>query len=419
MKKHKITTSIYLETRIKNKEGKHPVKLRITYQRERYYFTIKDNASQTIYLNTDDFAKMKGKRMPENLKALSIYLATIETEAIKIIENIIKDKGYFSVDTFKQSFFEGSTDSNDILFMLQYRAENLRKEGRISTAVSFECAINSLRNYIGNNKLLFDKVTPDFLNKYEASMINKGRSITTVGIYLRNVRTIFNEAIKNGIITNGNYPFGSNKYSIPTGENIKKALTLSEVEMIIKYPCEEGTSEDRYRDYWIFSYLCNGINIKDMAKLRYSNIDGDVIRFARSKTIKESRKKPRTITVVITQITGKIIDKWGNKSPTNSGYIFPILIEGMTPEQEYKKIQLTVSYINKYMKQISQNLELKQIITTYTARHSFATVLKRSGASIEFISESLGHANLSTTESYLSDFEIDTKKHWANKLIDF
>jgi len=69
------------------------------------------------------------------------------------------------------------------------------------------------------------------------------------------------------------------------------------------------------------------------------------------------------------------------------------------------------------MKQITAVLGIKKHVTTYTARHSFSTVLKRSGASIEYISESLGHKNISTTAYYLDSFEDDEKKKWSEKLL--
>ena len=75
--------------------------------------------------------------------------------------------------------------------------------------------------------------------------------------------------------------------------------------------------------------------------------------------------------------------------------------------------------INKYIGQIAEKIGITHKITSYTARHSFATVLKRSGASIEFISESLGHSNLQTTENYLADFEIEEKRKWAKELTKF
>lgn len=75
--------------------------------------------------------------------------------------------------------------------------------------------------------------------------------------------------------------------------------------------------------------------------------------------------------------------------------------------------------INKYMKRIGAALGIEIDLKTYSARHSFATILKRSGASTEFIGESLGHKNNKTTENYLDSFEDEMKANFQNKLLEF
>ena len=238
-------------------------------------------------------------------------------------------------------------------------------------------------------------VTPDFLYKYERWMLDNGNSITTVGIYLRSLRTLFNNAIADGLLTKECYPFGKKRYEIPTGNNIKKALSL--------------------KDYWIFMYLCNGINVKDMSLLKYENIKGDIIEFIRAKTAR-TKRKVEPIRVNLTDELKAIISKWGNKKTDGNTFIFPILEKGATPERERQLIQQMTHVINSYMKDIAATLEIDKDVTTYFARHSFATVLQRSGASISFISEALGHSSSKTTENYLAGFE-DEKKREINKAL--
>jgi integrase/recombinase XerD len=75
--------------------------------------------------------------------------------------------------------------------------------------------------------------------------------------------------------------------------------------------------------------------------------------------------------------------------------------------------------INKYVKRIAEAAGIEKHVTTYTARHSFSTVLKRAGAPIEFNSESLGHSNVRTTESYLDSFEDNVKRQYSSQLTAF
>src|SRR5690606_35157153 len=192
-----------------------------------------------------------------------------------------------------------------------------------------------------------------------------------------------------------------------------------EIESIFNYSCEKGTTEEKARDLWVFSYLCNGMNMKDICRLMYSDIDGDKLVYIRSKTIRSTRSAQKPIIVYLTDHAKGIIERWGQKPVLPSNRVFPILPIDVTPVKEREMVKDITKLVNKYMKRIGVRLGISKPVTTYTARHSFSTVLKRSGVSIEFISESLGHSSLQTTENYLDSFEDDVKKKYADLLTKF
>lgn len=173
------------------------------------------------------------------------------------------------------------------------------------------------------------------------------------------------------------------------------------------------------RDFWLFSYFGNGMNPKDIALLRWSNLHGDYITFERAKTERSLRGDPKPITVYVNEDMKAIIDRCGTKDHSADNYIFPILQPGLSDLRIYYRIQNFVGLVNYWMKEILQNLGIDKKTTTYVARHTFSTVLKRSGASTEFIQEALGHTNLRTTESYLDSFEKEMKKEHASRLTAF
>lgn len=407
------TTAVILEKRKPRKDGSYPVKLRITYQREHHYYTLKNNIGKSFSFTESDFEKINCSRPREPYKETAIALSELEKEARDIIESL----PLFSFEIFEKKYFSNN-NNDDVFAALKCSIDELKKEGRISTSVGFECALNSLKKHTGRNVLQYERITPSFLNQYEKWMEENKNSPTTTGIYLRNLRIIVRKAIREGI-TKIEYPFGEGKYQIPGGRSIKKALTLQEVGLIMNYKAVDGSNEQKYRDYWLFSYFCNGINVKDIAKLKYKNIEDGLIILIREKTKRERKKNLRPVSIVIIKVIDNIITLWGNKPVYPENYILNILEDGLTPIQEYKRVHQANKMINKYVKQITKKIGLAQNVTTYTARHSFATVLKRSGASTEFISESLGHSNIYTTESYLADFEIDEKRKWADELTKF
>lgn len=289
----------------------------------------------------------------------------------------------------------------------------------MGTASSYQCSINSLLSFKDN--LLLESITPDFLYAYEQWMTGtKNASKTTVGIYARALRAVINEAIERGIISKENYPFGKKKYQIPTGRNVKKALSMDDISKFYYYePDEPNEGEAKAKDFWLFSYFGNGINMKDVALLKYKNLQGDFIVFERAKTERARRSSPKPITIYVTAEMHEIIEKRGNQRKSDDEHIFPILEPGIPAIRKEELIHQFIKNTNKWTKRIAEKLAIPFKVTTYTARHSFSTVLKRSGATTEFISEALGHTDVKTTESYLDSFENDMKKQFASHLSIF
>ena len=193
------------------------------------------------------------------------------------------------------------------------------------------------------------------------------------------------------------------------------ALTLEQIGQIARY--DDGSeATTKYRDYWLFLYLCNGINVADFVRLKYRDIVKGEIYFERTKT-RNTIRTLRDIRVVMTPPMQAIIDRWGNpKLPDN--FIFPVLTGREDVMTAKNKTKYLTHSINKRMKEVGEKLGIGNI-STYTARHSFATVLKRAGANIAYISESLGHQDLKTTENYLASFEREERVKNAEILTKF
>jgi integrase len=152
-------------------------------------------------------------------------------------------------------------------------------------------------------------------------------------------------------------------------------------------------------------------------KLKYENIINDELCFYRSKTINTSKEK-KVISAIVTSEMQNIIDRWGNKDKLSGNFIFPYLQKNDTLIHQKAVVRDVIRRVNKRLKTIGTALGIDGI-STYTARHSFASVLKRSGANIAYISESLGHSDLKTTENYLASFEKEERMKNAALLTNF
>lgn len=406
-----VSTAIILDKRIKTKKGTYAVKLRVTFNRVQKYYPV------NVHLAVEEWEKVHSKKPRKIYKDHLLYFNGVESKA----NEIIRDLTPFSFTEFERKFNQKPKSGTHVFACFDEHIEKLKMQGSASTAESYTSAKKSYIEYLKSKhrkKLYFWDITPDWLSEYEKWMRAEGKSITTVGIYLRNLRTIFNRAVDDGIINNSSYPFGKRKYQIPAGRNIKKALQIVDIGKIVKY-VPKNDREEKARDLWLFSYLCNGANIKDIAMLQYKNIRNNKIYFIREKTKRTTKQSQKEVTVVLLPEVMEIIEKWGQKPADPETYIFGMVKKEDDPRAILMNVRQATKTINKYMKRIGEELELPEKLTTYTARHSFATILKREGASMELISESLGHKDLSTTQNYLDSFEDEIKESFQKKLLNF
>lgn len=406
------STAIIQDKRIVTNENTYAIKLRITFNRVQKYYPL------NVHLTVEDWEKLKQSNLRGELKEIKLLCNKFEQRAVEIIRQIPE----FSFSEFNKRFLNNQkSEKADVFSFFEKYIHELNTQERTGTAISYNNALVSFKSFLNDKRrktLPFEMVNPEFLNQYENWMTSKGNSLTTVGIYLRSLRTIINQAIDKSLVKMEDYPFGVRKYQIPASRNTKKALVKSDIKKIVDYKPANGAI-GKARDLWLFSYLCNGANVKDIALLKYKNLDKKCIQFIRSKTERSTKQDLKPIVVMRIPKIDEILTKWGALPIEPNNYVFGIVSDTDSAVQKKAKINQATKTINKYMKRIGKELEIELDLTTYTARHSFATILKRSGASTEFIGESLGHKNNKTTENYLDSFEDEMKLEFQNKLLDF
>ena len=399
-----ITVTSILDDR-REKESGYPVKIRVTFKRERKYYSTGKTLSEKDW-----------QRLPEiKSKTMIAIRSDIQTvfERIKRIVIELENSEGFSFNALNLRL--GKIDNGTINSAFQTKIDSLIESGAIGNAEVYRNALRRIERF-GGERITFDSITVDWLKRFEKDMLNDGRSFTTISMYIRCIRALFNEGISMGQIRKTLYPFGKKMYEIPKGKGRKMALNLQQIKSIVTY--EDGSEATaKYRDLWFFSYLANGINMNDLLKLKYGNIVNNEIYFYRSKTIHTTQEK-KEICAVITPEIQVIINKWGNEGKSPDNYIFPYLKATDNLIRQKVVIKDVIRRINKRMKMIGTTLGIDGI-STYTARHSFASVLKRSGANIAYISESLGHSDLRTTENYLASFEREEREKNAKLLTNF
>lgn len=408
-----------MDTRRVKDKGTYPVKLRVyhkanTVKKVKLYALDIDLTNlefETIWVNTGN------KNLRGTNKEIRLKLQAIETRA----NNEAKEMTVFDLAKFETKLFRKSSDKNNVKHHFDLAILKNMKNNKIGTAESYKYSFNSFAEFSETKwnckaeKLTFNNITIEWLKDYQNFMLAKGRSYTTIGIYTRTLRAIYNLAIEDNDISKDIYPFGKNKYKIPRTQKVKKALNSKQLKTLFEAEIL-NTNELLAKNFWFFSYVCNGMNVKDIALLKFSDIKEDKFSYYRAKTFDKTAEKTE-ITIYLTDFTKGIISKYGNKN--KSGFIFNIISPQDTSEKQYKKIKNFTRLINDHIKRIAKRNDLPNDISTYWARHSFATNSLRKGASMEFISEALNHSDLSVTKNYFAGFEDDAKKVFANSLLDF
>lgn len=283
LKEKGVSIVAFLDTIRPRKDESFTVRIRIIYNRFPKYYSTRIN------ITTADWLKIvEGKRLKAELKEKRAIIYRLLRKAF----TIVYDLPVFSFDQFDKKFKRSAGDITNIFVAFDDYIKECRSEDRIGTATTYDNARNALIQFSKKEKLKFETITPRFLKEYEKWWVSQGKSLTSVGIYLRNVRFLFNRAIKAGDVDKEHYPFGDpkdGKYKIPQPSNIKLAIPLSEIKKIFEYEPKPESPELFYRDLWIFSYLCNGINVKDICLLKYKDIYQDSIHFRRAKTVNTNK----------------------------------------------------------------------------------------------------------------------------------
>lgn len=401
--------SITLDKRRAKKDGTFPVKIYVwhgTTKEGRFYST-------SISLSEADFHSAWETVKPrKDFQPLRKKLQAIVNQAQGAIDELER----FTFEAYDRKAATPKGEAQNVFYHYAHRVDELRAAKQIGTANNYSLAAKSLKEYAESDTLQFQAVTPKFLQGFEDYMVNKGRSLTTVSMYVRTLRTIFNDAIHSKDAKAEDYPFGRRRYVVPASTNKKKALTGRQLRELMDAPAATPEQE-RARDFFFFSYASNGMNMKDIALLKWSQVEVDRLTFIRQKTKRTKKNQQVVITVFLTDFHRDIISRYGN-DPKATDYVFPIVVQDMDADKQHRAINNFTTYVNQHIKKLCKSNDLPTV-TTYWARHSFATVAVLKGASMEFMRESLGHSDMKTTLNYFAGFDDEAKKEFASTIMDF
>lgn len=385
------TAKIVLRTIRANKAGLFPVVLRIIYERKARYYSL------NIFMSPEDFQKIEaGKRLSEEQREIRSTLLDLEERA----RDVFKDLPFFEWDLFKSKYFqtEKIQKGDDLLAELRQWAEQLTKEGRVGYAKTIIGTAKSLQAFANSTVIPYQLLTPAWFEEYERFMADQGKG---VGPYLRAVRALLNSKKRAGKFPASRYPFGKGKYEIPSTRNVKRALPEETLQKLFLYHTELK-GRQRWMDLWKFLYLAGGMNVADLVRLTHENIQERELIYYRQKTKRTRKKDKKPIRIPLSPMLKDIIAKHSLPKRDKNGLLFFERVAHT--EEEFHTFKENVKRkIKKALKEVCNELGIKERITAISARHTFATRLIQSGLTLSVAQQYLGHAAITTTQIYVAE----------------
>ena len=297
----------------------------------------------------------------------------------------------------------------NVLTFMKEVADGLQMGGNFGTAHVYRSSLNAIIAYCGGEDFTFNEITPEWLKGFEIHLRKRKCSWNTVSTYMRILRAVYNRAVDNN---EAKYIPRLFRY-VYTGTRAEhqRALETGDVEKIFAgliLLSGVNPAIQRARHFFILMFLMRGMPFVDLAYLRKSDLHGNVITYRRRKT-------GRPLSVTLTNEAMRIVRMYMNQD-VHSPYLFSFLRSPEGTMEAYREYQLALRSFNRQLLILGAFLGIPNRLSSYTARHTWATTAYYCEVHPGIISQAMGHSSITVTETYLKPFQ-NKKIDEANKLI--
>ena len=424
------TISLFLDTRNKKSE-RFPLVLRVAHRGNRkdlptgYKLAASEwNDSKKLIKSSFENSTRENTRLRKKMSVASEVLLQAEPvlddlTAREVAELIKKKLDESAKKAVPDAVFQMHFGKTSLKVYGEKVIARYEKANRFGMASAIKDAIGLFLRFHGNPNLLISDINETFLEDLEADYLSRGKKINGLGVRLRSIRRIYNLAIKdkNTELTVDDYPFGRSGYSIRTERAKKRAVKLDVIKAIRELPYSEKSSLWHHRNYFLFMFNMRGMNFIDLAFLPNEAIEDGRLKYKRRKTKRGCSVK--AFDIKITKEAQQILDYYADVK-SGKGLAFPVMrdvIDGENNERIYHIYQNRLCNHNRRLITIGKALGLNENLTTYVARHTFATAGLHKGVSKAQIGDMLGHTNYYTTEAYFDDFDKAVLDEAADQIL--
>ena len=350
--------------------------------------------STDYHVYPEEWNARKSSVIVSNSNNRQAHLQLIQSQIdweMKQMQCIIHDKEMdgvsYSVDDLANEIQQLPTSQSVFTF---FRKQIAKKEQMqcVGTKNNYTNAVNRFIEFRNQKDLTFSQMTADMMEMYQAWLWNRGVGQNTVSFYLRTLRTLHHKAVEAGQATSNDIFAHVQTTNVRTA---KRAISVKDIRKIEKLDLPRGSSLDKARDMFLFSFYLRGMAFVDMAFLKKSDLKCGLVSYNRRKT-------HQNLNIEWIKPMQAIIDKYAEQTK-DSPYMLPILTGKETsPYTQYRKVEYNTNY---NLKKIGKMIGLKIPLTTYVARHTWASIALHMNIPIATISDGMGHNSYKTTQIYL------------------
>lgn len=338
------------------------------------------------------------------------YLQLIQSKIdweMKQMQRIIHDKEMvgisYSIDDLAKEIQQLPPSQSVFTFFRQQIAKKEQMQC-IGTKNNYVSAANRFMEFRDHEDLAFTQMTSDMMEMYQAWLWNRGIGQNTVAFYLRTLRTLYNKAVEAGQAPSNDI---FSHIQTANARTAKRAISVKDIRKIEKLELPRGSSLDKARDLFLLSFYLRGMAFVDMAFLKKSDLKCGMISYNRRKT-------HQNLNIEWIKPMQMIIDKYAEHTK-DSLYLLPILTGNETSlYAAYRKVEHNTNY---NLKKIGERIGLKIPLTTYVARHTWASIALHMNIPIATISEGMGHNSFKTTQIYLQSLDVATINEANERII--
>ena len=387
-----IDVILYTSKVLKN--GEHPIMVRLIKDRKPKYISVGVGCSKDLW---DSKKNLPSKKHPLS-KELIIKIEKTKTDAKRLLMKFEDEKLDFSSEEFTKKL-KNQTKKTTVYQFLETVIAELLKADKVGNSNVYKSLRDVLLRFRNRKDFTFSELNGSFLRKFEQDLRERGLQEISMSVHFRTLRALYNRAVVEDYARKESNPFQEFKVSKFSMKTKKRAIKKDDIKRIALLNIEKGTRLYDAQNVFLYSYYCSGINISDMIELQWKDIiNNEFMDYERNKTHQRQLVKLLPPAIEILAYYRKF---------SLGDYVFSFLdktkhISALQIKNRIKKIN---KQINEDLKIIAEMAAIDISLTTYVARHTFATVLKRSGVGTSKISELMGHGDEKTTQIYLDEFE--------------